>query len=592
MHNSNSHITARSALCDGRARALTRGLLAASVALVALTAGATSAHAQLEGPPAKGCPPMWKPAFPPLNPALKCVPAFIKSAFAPQRGPSGECAPMWRPALRPLNPQLGCVPSFVNSALRPQRGPTGGCPPMWKKVYPPWNPALKCLPDFFNSALGATEGPADPGTCPPMWEQARRPLNAALGCVPGFVNSALAPAQGPPKPGSCPAGWMRARPPLNPALGCVPGFVKQRAAPAARSDGRMPADVEAGVPAAEPGAEVRAGLHHQRSEHRQRLTPIACVGPARRGAGRPLRGRRARLRHARRACDTGAVSNLGAILTAIVTPFDDQGSVDEPAFVRLMHHLAANGSDGFVVCGTTGEAATLDDDEHLGLIELAVNERPAGSTIVAGVGSNDTRHAVHLTARACELGADALLSVNPYYNRPNRRGIIAHYREVVAAADRPIVLYNIPSRTGTDLPNEFLAELAQLDHIEYVKQANNDNLAPIDGLSIYSGNDEILGRVLDMGGAGGILVASHIVGPEMRRMVAEPGERAALHESLLPVFEALSVAPLATSVKAALRLLGHEVGDPRLPYVATDERETATIRSMLESRGLLAGAAA
>ena len=283
---------------------------------------------------------------------------------------------------------------------------------------------------------------------------------------------------------------------------------------------------------------------------------------------------------------------FGAILTAIVTPFGEDGAVDEQAFVDLMHHLAANGSDGFVVCGTTGEAATLDDEEHLRVIELAAAQRPPGTTIVAGVGSNDTRHAIHLTTGACERGADALLSVNPYYNRPNRRGIIAHYREVCRAADRPILLYNIPQRTGSDVPNDLLAELAQLDHIEGVKQANNDNLAPIDGLYIYAGNDEILATVLDMGEPGGILVASHIVGPEMRRMADEPDQRAAIHESLLPVFEALSVAPAAISSKAALNLLGHAVGAPRLPYVEADEHETATIRAMLQDRGLLVGATA
>jgi 4-hydroxy-tetrahydrodipicolinate synthase len=286
------------------------------------------------------------------------------------------------------------------------------------------------------------------------------------------------------------------------------------------------------------------------------------------------------------------VPGLGTILTAIVTPFGENGAVDEQAFVDLMHHLAANGSDGFVVCGTTGEAATLDDDEHLRVIELAVGEKPPGTTIVAGVGSNDTRHAIFLTARACELGADALLSVNPYYNRPNRRGIVAHYREVSRVADRQIVLYNIPQRTGSDLSNDLLAELAQLDHIEAVKQANNDNLAPIDGLRIYAGNDEILATVLDMGEAGGILTASHVVGPEMRRMVDEPEQRTAIHESLLPVYEAMSVAPAAVSNKAALNLLGHAVGVPRLPYIEADEHETATIRAMLQDRGLLVGATA
>jgi 4-hydroxy-tetrahydrodipicolinate synthase len=286
------------------------------------------------------------------------------------------------------------------------------------------------------------------------------------------------------------------------------------------------------------------------------------------------------------------VPGLGAILTAIVTPFGEDGAIDEQAFVDLMHHLAANGSDGFVVCGTTGEAATLDDEEHLRLIALAVDEKPAGTTIVAGVGSNDTRHAIHLTTGACERGADALLSVNPYYNRPNRRGIIAHYREICRVADRSILLYNIPQRTGSDLPNDLLAELAQLDHIEGVKQANNDNLAPIDGLCIYAGNDEILATVLDMGEPGGILTASHIVGPQMRRMVDEPDQRAVIHASLLPVFAAMSVAPAAVSNKAALNLLGHAVGVPRLPYVEADEHETATIRAMLQDRGLLVGATA
>lgn len=278
---------------------------------------------------------------------------------------------------------------------------------------------------------------------------------------------------------------------------------------------------------------------------------------------------------------------LGAIITAIVTPFDEQGAVDEQAFVDLMHHLAANGSEGFVVCGTTGEASTLDDDEHLGVIELAVRNRPAGTSIIGGVGANDTRHAVKLTARACELGVDAVLSVNPYYNRPNRRGILAHYAEVAKAADRPIILYNIPQRTASDMPNDLLAELAQLDHVEAVKQANNASLAPIDGLELYAGNDDVLARTLDLGGAGGILVASHIVGPQMRRMVDEPEQRAAIDADLQDVYAALGVGPAAMTTKAALTLLGHRVGAPRLPYVEADAEEIATIRAMLVRHGLL-----
>jgi 4-hydroxy-tetrahydrodipicolinate synthase len=191
--------------------------------------------------------------------------------------------------------------------------------------------------------------------------------------------------------------------------------------------------------------------------------------------------------------------DLGPILTAMVTPFDDAGRLDEAAAVALMHHLAEHGSDGLVVCGTTGEAATMDDTEHLRMIDLTATEMKGRCPVVAGVGSNDTRHAVALTQAATELGADALLSVNPYYNRPNRRGIIAHYHEVTRATDLPIILYNIPQRTGADLSNDLLAELAQLDRIEAVKQANPANLAPVDGLSIYAGNDDMLIDVLDLG---------------------------------------------------------------------------------------------
>jgi 4-hydroxy-tetrahydrodipicolinate synthase len=288
----------------------------------------------------------------------------------------------------------------------------------------------------------------------------------------------------------------------------------------------------------------------------------------------------------------GDVAGLGAILTAIVTPFDDDLQVDEQAFVDLMHHLAAHGSDGFVVCGTTGEASTLSDEEHLRVVQLAVQERPAGVSITAGVGSNDTRHAVHMTERATALGVDAVLSVTPYYNKPNRRGIVRHYEEVAKATDVPIILYNIPSRVVVDVPNDLLAELAQLDHVEYVKQANNANLAPVDGLGIYAGNDEILLRTLEIGGCGGICVASHLVGDEMRRMIDEPDRRAEIDASLRDVYAAMGVTTNPIPVKAALELAGHPVGALRLPLVEADEDERAQIRAVLERHGLLASAGA
>jgi 4-hydroxy-tetrahydrodipicolinate synthase len=286
-------------------------------------------------------------------------------------------------------------------------------------------------------------------------------------------------------------------------------------------------------------------------------------------------------------------AELGTILTAIVTPFDEHGHVDEAAFVALMAHLATHGSDGFVVCGTTGEAATLTDEEHLDLIGLAARERPTlpdgrFATIVGGTGSNDTAHAVHLTARATELGVDATLSVNPYYNKPSDRGIVRHYEEVARATDRPILLYNIPARTASNMSPELLARLAQIEHIDAVKQSNDDELQPIDGLALYTGNDPSFARTLDMGGAGAISVASHIVGDEMRRMVDEPERRHEIDASLKDVYETLFMTASPTCTKAALNLLGHPVGGLRLPLIEADEQELGAVRDMLARHGLLA----
>ena len=280
-------------------------------------------------------------------------------------------------------------------------------------------------------------------------------------------------------------------------------------------------------------------------------------------------------------------SDLGAVLTPMVTPFDAKGRVDEDAAVRLVNHLLGHGSDGVVVCGTTGEAATLSDDEHLRMIELVVGEVGGRGTVIAGVGSNDTRHAVHLTERATELGADAMLSVNPYYNKPNRRGIIRHYEQVDRATDKPILLYNIPQRTASDMNNELLAELALLEHVVGVKQSNPENLEKVPGLAIYAGNDDLFADVLEMGEPGGILVAAHLFGDELHRMVDEPESRREIDRSLEDVYRDLGVAPLAASTKAALNMIGIEVGGPRLPYVELDERENAVIRAMLERHGLL-----
>jgi 4-hydroxy-tetrahydrodipicolinate synthase len=281
------------------------------------------------------------------------------------------------------------------------------------------------------------------------------------------------------------------------------------------------------------------------------------------------------------------VSFIGGILTAMVTPFDRDGALDADASARLMHHLLENGSDGLVLAGSTGEGATMTDDEKARLWELGVAEC-GDATVIAGTGTYDTHHSIELTRRASAIGVDAMLVVTPYYNRPNRRGIKAHYEAVAAATDKPIVAYNIPSRTATDMPNDLLAELARIDNVVAVKQARYDDLAPIEGMDLLAGNDDILAKVMDLGGAGGILVASHLVGREMRRVVDEPDRRHEIEDGLRDLYKALTVTTNPIPVKAALNLAGHDVGGLRLPLVEADEEETTVIRDALERHNLLA----
>jgi len=280
---------------------------------------------------------------------------------------------------------------------------------------------------------------------------------------------------------------------------------------------------------------------------------------------------------------------IGGVLTAMVTPFAADGTVDEAGAVRLMRHLIENGSDGLVLAGTTGEGATLSDAEKERLWELAVQEVGDESYLVAGSGSNDTAHSVHLTRRAAEIGMDAALVVTPYYNKPNRRGLVAHFTAVAESApELPIILYNIPSRCVVDMDNELLAELASsIPNVQAVKQARYEGLAPIVGLDLLAGNDDVLAKVMDLGGTGGILVSSHLVGREMRRMIDEPDARHELHESLADLFRTMFITSSPTPVKAALNMLGLPAGGLRLPMVEASEEEKAAIRGALERHGLL-----
>jgi 4-hydroxy-tetrahydrodipicolinate synthase len=288
---------------------------------------------------------------------------------------------------------------------------------------------------------------------------------------------------------------------------------------------------------------------------------------------------------------------LGEVLTAVVTPFRPDGAVDLDAFSRLCTHLVDTGSDGVVVAGTTGEAPTLTDEERLSLFAAAVETVGDRATVVAGTGTYSTAHSVHLTGQAHELGVDAFLVVTPYYSKPPVRGIVAHFRAIAEATDRPIVVYNIPQRVVVNLQPETLAKLAEIPNVTAVKQATTDPgqarriLAETD-LALYAGNDDLLLPFLELGAVGGILVYTHVVGRRVRELVTRfrdgdvEGARA-IEAELRPVIEALAVTTNPIPVKAALALLGHDVGGLRLPLVEATEDEKAVVREALERAGVL-----
>jgi 4-hydroxy-tetrahydrodipicolinate synthase len=288
-----------------------------------------------------------------------------------------------------------------------------------------------------------------------------------------------------------------------------------------------------------------------------------------------------------------SASSIRGVITAMVTPFDDSEAVDFDAARKVARYLVEHGSHGVVVAGTTGENPTLTDDEQIELLRAVKDEIGGEATVIAGTGTNDTRHSIHLTEASTDAGADAVLVVTPYYNKPNPAGLRAHFSAVAASTDVPVVLYNIPSRCVINMSPDLLAQIAaDNENVVAVKQANNDELGPIEGLDVLAGNDEVFLRTLEIGGTGGILVASHIIGDEMRELyeAATAGEmdRAReLHERLSPVYEALTVTSNPIPVKTALELLGVVSSRVRLPMVAADEEQRTVVRDALESHGLL-----
>jgi len=292
---------------------------------------------------------------------------------------------------------------------------------------------------------------------------------------------------------------------------------------------------------------------------------------------------------------------LGEVLTAIVTPFNADGSVNVEKFRELAAFLVDHGSDGIVVAGTTGESPTLSDDEKLELFAAAIEAVGDRATVVAGTGTYDTRHSMHLTERAHEVGVDAMLVVTPYYSKPPQRAIVRHFEEIAAKTDKPVVVYNIPSRVVINIEPETIEQLAGIENVKAVKQAHDDleqaRRIPGFGLDLYAGDDNLIFPFLGLGAVGGVCVHTHVWGPQTKAMVrrykdGDVDGAQALNDEMAPAFDLLKVVTNPIAIKTALNLLGHEIGGFRLPMVEPTDGEVDQIRACLERAGVLTTASA
>jgi 4-hydroxy-tetrahydrodipicolinate synthase len=273
---------------------------------------------------------------------------------------------------------------------------------------------------------------------------------------------------------------------------------------------------------------------------------------------------------------------LGAILTAMVTPFGPDGEVNEDATRRLARHLVDHGSDGLVVCGTTGESPTMSDEEKLRLFDIVIDEVGGDASVI-------------------RLDVDAVLVVTPYYNKPPRAGLVAHFRAVAESTDKRVMLYNIPGRTLINLEPDLLARLGEVDNIVAVKQANDDmeqakRVISEAGLQLYAGDDNLLRPFAEIGGSGGVTVTSHLFGEQMKEMyeAARAGDSEHAREiddRISDAYETIFMTVGTITTKAALNMLGFEVGGVRLPLVDASDRERAAIQGLLERHGLVPSAA-
>lgn len=287
--------------------------------------------------------------------------------------------------------------------------------------------------------------------------------------------------------------------------------------------------------------------------------------------------------------------NFGKIITAMVTPFDTNGDIDFPATEKLIEHLIANGSDGLVVAGTTGESPTLTAAEKLALFKFTAEKVGGRIPVIAGTGSNDTRSSVTLTKQAEEAGVDGIMLVTPYYNKPAQEGLYQHFKAIAEATRLPIMLYNIPGRSAVNMAPETIIRLSAVDNIVSVKEASgNLDAASIiiegtpDDFTLYSGDDGLTLPLMAIGADGIVSVASHIIGNEMQQMLADftsdnIKQAASQHRKLLPIMNALFAAPNPVPVKTALQLTGIQTGKVRLPMIPLNEEETITLRQLLQA---------
>lgn len=291
--------------------------------------------------------------------------------------------------------------------------------------------------------------------------------------------------------------------------------------------------------------------------------------------------------------------DLGRVLTAMVTPFTPEGKVDFEETARLARYLVDNGSDGLVVTGTTGESATLTDEEKLELYRTVKKEVGERAAVIAGTGSNNTAATVELTVEAEKAGADGIMLVAPYYNKPSQEGMYQHFKTVAEKTKLPVIVYNVPGRTSANILPATVARLAQVDNIVAIKEASGSldqvseliSLLPAD-FAVYSGDDSLTLPMLSLGAKGVISVASHVAGKMLQEMIraflaGEITKASRLHIQLYPLFKVLFITTNPVPVKAALNMIGLKAGPPRLPLVEASDQEKEAIKKVLQQLALL-----